>query len=556
VTIRPLRSALVPLALAGLLGAPPPAPAASPSQGPESFLSADLAVILEVAHPRELAAVWPRSPLGIILNDPELGSRLTRFRGTTGDSTVASPHLAIAAGIEDKVRDATGRSLADLFAGVAGPLVFVLDDFPAMVSDSAAGSSARWGVLVRGMDPALYESMGATLREKRKLATDPGRFPAWAEAGPWRILASPPSYLHELAAAAGAGSVPSPLAASDAYRTLRAEHPDADVILSVNAKGLSSALRTGVAEGLEKKPEAEAMGIHAGSVVDALGLDAVAGLSWTVRVRPEETRIDQAVTVKENRGLVSLFTYLPGPCHPPAFVPENAVLAWSNRFDVAAFYHALIGIVETVSPGIGALAETQLRQIALSAGLDLERDILGRFGPDGFGIYLRSPVGEESPSAGDIPQLSQVTGCVSPDPQALVDAVTGVMSSVVPDSTSAWSTREVGGVTMHTVGTGAGAPHPGGLSYAVAGDVVLFAAGDPAALETVLRTRARGGKGLWGRRDLAPLFASLPADASSIGYADLGALFDDPADLGPAVSSLVHTERGFASTLRILPPRR
>jgi hypothetical protein len=260
------------------------------------------------------------------------------------------------------------------------------------------------------------------------------------------------------------------------------------------------------------------------------------------------------VLIREDRGVVKLLACLPGACPRPTYVPENAVLAWVNRFDPLASYRALVEMVQMVNPGLGALVETQFRQIAVSAGLDLERDILARLGPDGFAAYLppAKPAPEKDTVMGS---LSGVSGCTSSDPGELATALQGILSSFSPPGGPGWETREVEGTTVHSAGLTTVPGTGDRFSYAVTSDLFLFSTGDPRALEAVLHAHAHPGKGLWGRSDLAGAFAAIPADACAIGYADLGALLRRPRDFGPVVGSASKTERGIFSVTRFLAPK-
>jgi hypothetical protein len=500
-----------PIALVGSLLLAGPVQAQSPTV--PSVLSDRTGLCLLVGDVSHLRQHIGESPLAALWQE-EIS------QGTAGPSSF----------VVLRIQAACGLSVPAIFNHFDGEAALVLPQLRYLV---AADDDAEWAFVAASSSDAPWKQLDKDLKSgKPALGTSrstktmhvfvSGRADsslAWTWSKGIGFLASSPHVLAQMIAARNAASH---LDQTENWRSLEARTARGDMTLYVDLEDVPAWLRERMA-GNRADSLGAMMGVTPVSMVSALNLEAFHAVRVTAALDPEETRIDAALGMQAGPGLPRLLAYLPGPCPRPSIIPADAVFASVSRFRLADFWQGLLDMLDRVGPGMSMFAKAELQKVALTAGLDFEKDILSNLGDETFLAYLPRRVARPDSIAGTFDQLS---GVRIKDPAKMLKVVSALVE-LAPgggsdETTEARpkerETRLVRGIPVTSVQFG---PEESGsvLSYAVLDSTLLVAMGEGDILARALEARAKGAS-FWTRADLAPLLGSISPDACTINYWD------------------------------------
>lgn len=461
-----------------------------------------------------------------------------------------------------RARWETGHEVVGILSHLTGPAAVVADlgDLTADDLENPSEQDRRWALLVGSENEATVTSLVEN-QEALHLATVKNV----------TILSGSPGYLEELSDAVQHGPR-SPLVDQPDFQTLqKTRHGRTDAVVYVDLASTVALLRQAILKSQDAGAGAgagqnlEAMGITPQGALDALHLDALRAFGLGIGLEPDGAHVTSGLLASGDQGLMSLLAYLPGPCPRLPFIPQQVLSASVYRYDIPAAWDGAMALLDAMSPALAGLFQTQMDQLTMAANVDLRRDVIGQFGQTFFSVRTPPAAGEDlSEGAGN-----QVFGVEVRDRAALESSIHALLDGM--GAAESFTSREVAGssvLSMPMPGRGPGAE----ISFAFTDTYFLVGIGS-GDLDAILGSMKKPGPSIWNRRDLKPLLAGVPKEASGIGVVDVGAMVEQmvsriPAEkrgtlseanldriaqrLGVAVSYATKTPDGFFSTTQLV----
>jgi hypothetical protein len=268
--------------------------------------------------------------------------------------------------------------------------------------------------------------------------------------------------------------------------------------------------------GTENGPPFTAEGLLTG-----LGLDALRELVFTLQFDAKETRITGGLTYAEERGLVKLLAYGPGPAVRPTWASPKWFSVAADKFDLRAAYASLEEMVANISPELFATVQDQIKAAGTEAGIDFKRDLVGSLGSDLL-VAQSLPPGAD-PAKPKLEQADTLIALSLENPAAFIRAIEAVKRMALAEAAEQFFTkREYLGQTLFTFSPPGAPPDYKGFSYAVAGRTLLLGVDSPAMIETALQNMAEKRDSFWTRTDVRAVLADVPEGAVDVHAQDFG----------------------------------
>jgi hypothetical protein len=268
------------------------------------------------------------------------------------------------------------------------------------------------------------------------------------------------------------------------------------------------------------------------AIIPALGLDAWNALYLNVNFTEAQTTLTGGFTFSEERGLLKMFSYGPGPVARPSFVPAKWLTVSSAKFSLKNFYSGLEEMLGAYNPGVLGMGQMYVQNLNQQLGIDIKRDFFGSFGSDLISAYAPRP-GATAANPASLEELDQFVGFSLDNPKSFSAALDALMKMGGPQAEQMIVKRDYLGSTINTIAMpNADASKPAkSVSYAVAKNYLFLSIGTPAAIESVLQD----GPSFWDRREVKQALSGVPGEASSVTYqgtsALMGAVFQSLVDL-------------------------
>ncbi len=505
---------------------------------------------------------WDASPLAATWSDPQIVKFLAPLR-----EQMRVEHW------DADTQEATGLGVRELLALVEGEALFALPafDLSQLGADTKTPPSFLLALEVGASGPKLEKILAAaaekrglpeetenfagvkvhvrTLSEARESApvddsstpaemSTPRRF-AWALVdGVW-LLSPAKERVFAAIDAVQQGGLPASLGASERFQRTRQRVGAAQALVYLNSPAIYPLVQDAVSAAKAKagaKPNA--LGLDPETALKALGLDVLGEGYLALALEPTQARLDTGLAYTEERGLLRLLAYQPGPTAQPDWVPAKWTNVSTARFSLPKAYAGLEALVNAVSPLLFGMAQGQLRTFDKKLGVDLRRDLIGSLGDDVVTAYALPP-GQAPGTTPAWTQMDQLIAISLVNEAAFVRSVNALKQLAGPAADQLFTERDYLGHTLYSFNqpTGAGAEGTGGaargFSYAIAQNTLLIAIGSPAPVENALQGMASGTGGFWQRPEVKAALAELPTDAVSVQVQDLRVL------LASLVESLV-----------------
>ncbi len=347
------------------------------------------------------------------------------------------------------------------------------------------------------------------------------------------------------------GGVESALGNSERFLRTRQRVGEAQSLAYANMPAIYPLLRDAVQVAKAKSERGvNSLGLDIEVVFNALGLDALGECYVALLIDDKETRMNAGFVYAEERGLLKLAAYQPGPAAQPNWIPAKWPSVSTARFSMSKAYAALEELLAGVSPMFSAVAQARIRTFNKQLRLDLKRDFIGSIGDDLVSAYAIPPGLEPGvvPAWSEMDQLFSFSLVNEP---AFTKSVEALKSLVGPAAEQMFIKREYLGNTLYTLNlpTAPGAKPMRGFTYAIANDTFLLGIGSPATVESALQGMASGEGLFWKRDDVQAALADLPADASGLQVQDLRVMIASLVETAVQLQSLASaTEPGADKT--------
>ncbi len=499
---------------------------------------------------------WDTSPIAATWNDPQFAKFLAPTRTQLKIETW-----------DDEAREATGLTVRELLALAEGEALISVPSFtssrieqpnppPVLMALEVGGQQAKLEKILAdsaAKNPGKEESemfsgvkVNVHTVEKTKpapaaddgMSADAGAPAADEEDAPPTIVAwtlvdgvwlisNDKDCLFAAINALQQGGHATSLGKSERFLRTRQRIGDAQALAYVNFPAIYPLIQEAVAAAKAAKAESGAkpnmLGIDAESVLNALGLDAIGETYMALAISETATRLDFGLTYTEERGLLKLLAYQPGPAPQPDWVPAKWPSVSTAKFSLPKAYAGLEELAESISPVLSGMAQGQIRSFNKKLGVDLVRDFIGSFGDDLVTAYAQPP----GIAAGTVPPWTEMDQLVSislVNEPALIKSIDALKQLAGPVAAQMFTERDYLGHKLYTlnVPSGDGPKQARGFSYAIANRTLLVGIGSAATVESALQGMAAPKDIYWQRADVKAALADVPADAVGLQVQDFG----------------------------------
>lgn len=550
-----MRRSIAPFTLALLVAIPAAATPAAVRQ--EAIISADTDMVLLIDDVPRFLERWSESPLGRAWSDPQMKRFLAPMR-----DDMAIDHW------EEIVRGETGLELDEILGTFTGQVALLLPDIRqaietaedegpeqfAMVAEVGANDELVRRLLELDLDSSregleenekleevAEEFRGETLHV-RHLTTADGEEEGegWAMVAGFAVMAEPKSYLQQIVGAVKERACDSPLKDDPGFRKVRGRVPATDLLVYFDFGAVLPMIEEAFQKNLDDPEAPNPMGITSRAVLDALAFDAIQSVFVSTTLMDRATHIDVGLQYTEDRGLLKILAFEPGPVRLPDFLPDDAVEASAANFSLPKMWQALKEILGAVNPGFSSMLDMQLAQLNANHGFDLEKGVFGSLGNRFVAAKYLRPAEEpgETPS---LDVLDQIFGISVTDRQSLEMGLEALKSMAGAEA----ELFEVTEYLDHTIFTlkQAMPSEPGApaqrLAYTLTDDYLLLSTGTQAPLRAAVSRGNRSGKQLWDRSEVKRALKTLPPDASGLSFYDVERMVRSAIDNCGRVQSLM-----------------
>jgi hypothetical protein len=483
---------------------------------------------------------WDAGPLASTWNDPQI----VKFFAPLREELHVEEW-------DDDSREATGLSIRELFALAEGEALLAVPSFdfsklgdktppPFLLALEVGGQSAKIEKILSDSlakknivdETELFSDVKVHTRPISGAANNAEASAAqstisWATVDGIWLLSADKARVFAAIDAIKQGGVSSALGKSERFLRTRERVKGAQSLAYLNIPAIYPALQNAVTAAKAKSGAGgNPMGLDPETVFNALGLDALGEGYIALRVDDKETRMDAGLIYGEERGLLKLIAYQPGPAVQPDWIPAKWPSVSTAKFSLSKAYAGLEELLDSVSPMLSGMAQGQIRTFNKKLRIDIKRDLIGSIGDDLISAYALPPGLE----AGAVPawtEMDQLIAFSLSNPVAFTKSVDALKSLAGPAAEKLFTKRDYLGNTLYTLNQPApaeGAKPARGFSYAIANGTLLVGIGSPATVESALQGMASAQGLFWKRDDVKAALADLPADASGLQVQDLRVL--------------------------------
>ncbi len=343
--------------------------------------------------------------------------------------------------------------------------------------------------------------------------------------GRWIVGSDRAAVTNALDALAAGGLSGSLAEAPDYLRLLDRARGKPELIAHMNIRAIYPALLASIEAQRDPDAAPNMFGIEPTTVIQALGLDAIEGLSMIGSHADDVEYFTAAMTFSENRGLLRMLAYKDGPVAKPDWMPASWFNVSSQNFSMMDFYVELEAIVDRISPLLAGMAQGQIKTFERNLGIDLKRDFFGALGTS-FVSGFADPAGPNPDRATPYDELDQFVGISLADAAQFERTIEAVKAAFLPPGdASPLQTREYLGKTIHSFTP----PMPGakGFSYTISDGWLMIGIGSAGMVEGAIQLQAAPNSDLafWRRADVRAATDTAPAGAVGVQYSELAPLF-------------------------------
>ncbi|MDF3057358.1 MAG: hypothetical protein K0R17_1573 [Rariglobus sp.] len=287
------------------------------------------------------------------------------------------------------------------------------------------------------------------------------------------------------------------------------------------------------------------LGLDPETVFGALGLDALGECYLALRISDTETRMDGGLLYAEERGLLKLIAYQPGPAVQPDWIPAKWPSVSTARFSLSKAYEGLEELLEAISPMMSGMAQGQIRAFNKKLRIDLKRDLIGSVGDDFVSAYAVPP-GLEPGAVPAWTEMDQLFAFSLVNEESFTKSIDALKSLAGPAAEQMFTKRDYLGNALYTLNlppAEPGAKPARGFSYAIANGTFLLGIGSPATVENALQGMASSQGLFWKRDDVKAALADLPSNAAGLQVQDLRVMIASIIETAVQMQELANAQK-------------
>jgi hypothetical protein len=317
------------------------------------------------------------------------------------------------------------------------------------------------------------------------------------------------------------------LASAANYKEVATRVKGSDVVFYAHVQPI---IQTGIALAKQRKADAPAApGMpDFNKVFGALGLDRFESAYVMANTKENAVDLEMGVTYQQKPGILKLIA-TSGPGKVPEFFAPDFKTGGYGTFNWSQLMAGVQELIQEAVPEIGAMLNMQLDVIRGGTGVDIQKGLLGSFGPNYWSVSgALEPKLAETPKKLDddeveMPQAEpQVMGIEVKDRKGFELALTSILNYAAPGQ-ALFEKLEYQGYTLHQFKN---APIP--LIYLTTDDWFIFSVGPRVLLDKVLTRLSKGGNqdNLFSQAHVASAIRALPEGGDGTNYTDLGTMLE------------------------------
>ena len=327
-----------------------------------------------------------------------------------------------------------------------------------------------------------------------------------------------------------------PLSANPVYLDAQAEMIDCEACVFINLAAVIPAIEALInQESIQLPPNA--LGITTNGILNSLKLQNLQSLYLGLKHDRAGLRIHYGLVHQGLEGLLSLLSFTSGDYSEVFFVPAQSINASITHFSIPEAISNLEAIIAAVSPAFSNFLQMQIDALSTNAQVDIRENIIENFGDQivacSFFDSAFNPAVADSEST-----LNHCYIYTLRNPQSFAASLE-VIKTLFSAGNELFDSKEYLNTPIYVL---KGNSDHNNFSYALKDRYLLFALGDPHALEPIILALEKPGDHLLESAMLQDALAELPANPNQIQYADIGKLWKNIAAQFFAVIESGHSD--------------
>lgn len=316
------------------------------------------------------------------------------------------------------------------------------------------------------------------------------------------------------------------LATATTYKEVATRVKGGNVKLYAHVQPL---IKMGINAAGEKMADSAAPGMpDFGKVMGALGVDRFESIYAMANTKENAVDVELGVTYQQKPGILKIMA-TSGPGKAPDFFAPDFKTAGYGTFNWSQFMTGVQELIQEAVPQVGAMVNAQLDVIRGGTGVDIQKGLLGSFGPNYWSVSgalepkLADTLKKSDDDEAAIPQAEpQVMGIEVKDRKGFELALTSLLNYAAPGQ-ALFEKSDYQGYTLHQFKS---APIP--LIYLTTDDWFIFSVGPRVLLDKVLTRLSKGGnqENLFSQAHVASAIRALPEGGDGTNYTDLGTMLE------------------------------
>ncbi len=525
--------------------------AARASAAPQliNLIDENAPVVIVVQDVPELVKNWEHNPLARTWNDEQMKKFLAPLRAKMKVDEW-----------DDKCKAESGYTVAELIAMAKGQALvaltsmdFALGDtkpnpanIPLIVALEIGDNAEKVAKIIAANDEKEHATVrtedfaGVTLHIYVKSEENGGgeEF-LWAMADGIWFLSPSKLTLQKSLDALQKGKAASPLGESERFLQIKKQAGDANLTFVANIEAIYPAIKKAV-EAKAASGGSQPLGIAPGTLLSALGLDAIKDFYFSVNMGEAATEMQGGLTYAELRGILKFLAYHDGPVAQPDFVSAKWITVTTGRFSLGEMYTAIRELVNGVNPMLLGLLDGQIKNLNTQLSVDLERDLLGSLGDVIIAANAGRP-GASVDSPTPIAEFDQLIALSLQNAGAFTNAVDALKRMMGPQAEKLFEKREYLNQTIYSAVVPNPKPGQKSFSYSITSKYLFIAVGSPAVIETALQGLDGKQPTLWQQPEVKAALADVPAKACTFQFQNtrsmMGSLIESLVQIAPLLAS-------------------
>ncbi len=262
-------------------------------------------------------------------------------------------------------------------------------------------------------------------------------------------------------------------------------------------------------------------GIGAEGLIDGLGLDGLEHLGIQLDAAKSNFSMSSVLRLNHRKGLLALLSEVDQEVEFHEFIPSSVFSLSNARLDMAQIWPSIDSVLQSLSPGLHLLVNSQIQAFEDQTGTWIRRDLFGSLGDQWLTMTFLS---EQPLSPSSAPYASTTVYALALKDADLFDRTLRAIFQAVGQGGELFEESELRGVTIRTL---SGVESLGlFMAYAIVDEWLLISVGEPGHLNQLInRMKTKPKESLWGDTGVSDALDGFPSGLRQIDYVDLDNAF-------------------------------